>query len=469
MNDSERLFAAILQRDFKAADEMTASGVTLDGDIRDALVKGPTNAANFVLARYNYYKQFMDFAAHATAADFAAVAEKLFELVGEPLFNNFGEYRYSSSYNDKFYDPRFFEAVLKYCNGKQMRKQMTMQEIIDKNSVELLELCAKYGWLKLPRIRDAMIEYSQKANRTECTAWLLDFKNRNFDLAAEREKAEKKLEQELNAAPDSVSELKKIWSFKKREDGTLTITSYKGTRGEITVPCKIGKSDVTEIGAYAFAASAPRIKIEQRDFRRKEITRVVLPDTIRIIGENAFSGCEALEQVNIPEGVVEISKEVFTGCRKITDLVIPDTVTKMESGAFAGCLALCSVKLPDSLTEISDYMFSNCRKLQEIKIPAAVQSVGIWAFSRCTSLEEIVIPEGVSEIKRQAFMNCDKLKTVVIPASVKSIKNYIYRKQAPETVFRESPNVTAVVEPKSCAERYCIKHNIAFRYKGDKG
>lgn len=390
------------------------------------------------------------------------------ELNGKKL--HFTDAIYWANYNPhrkvfRLFKPEFFRYILDNFNEKKMNKTLLMKGAINENSVECLAMCAERGWLKTPRVRDSMIEIATKENKTECTAFLLDFKNKNFDLAAEKIKAEKKIERELNAAPDSASELKKIWSCKKREDGGLIITSYKGTRGEVIVPERIGKSDVVEIGEYAFAASAPRIKIEQRDFRRKEITRVTLPKTITKIGENAFSSCETLEQVNIPDGVVEIGKEVFSGCRRITELVIPDTVEKIESGVFAGCLALRSVKLPDSLTEISDYMFSNCRNLLEIKLPATVQSIGIWAFTRCVSLEEIVIPDGVSEIKRQAFMECEKLKTVAIPASVKSMKNYTYRGRDPETVFHDSPNVTAVVEPKSYAEKYCKKNGIAFEIK----
>lgn len=377
---------------------------------------------------------------------------------------------YWGSYNrerNKFhwFKPEHFRFLLENFNEKKLNKSMLMKGAINENNVECLAMCAEQGWLKAPKKRDEIIEYANKEQKTECVAFLLDFKNKNFDLSAERVKAEKKIEQELNAAPDSVSELKKIWSYKKLEDGGLVITSYKGTRGEVIVPSKIGKSEVTEIGAYAFAASAPRIKIEQRDFRRKEITRVVLPDTIKVIGENVFSSCEALEQVNIPDGVVEIGKEVFSGCRRITELVVPDTVEKIDSGVFAGCLSLCSVKLPDSLTEISNYMFSNCRNLLEIKLPATVQSIGIWAFTRCVTLEEIVIPEGVTEIRKQAFMECDNLKTVVIPASVKSIKNYTYRGRDPETIFEDSPNVTAVVEAGSYAEKYCKNNGIAFKIK----
>lgn len=376
---------------------------------------------------------------------------------------------YWGSYNreqNKFrwFKPEFFRFLLENFNEKKINKTMLMKGAINENSVECLAMCAERGWLKMPKKRDEMIAYATKEEKTECVAWLLDFKNRTADFAAEREKAEKKAERELNADPNSASELKKIWSCEKQEDGTLVITRYKGKRTEIEVPAKIGKSVVTAIGALAFSPDASRITNEQRKFKRT-ISKVKLPDSIRSIGEEAFRDCWELSELNIPDGVVEIGKNAFAGCRKMTEFVIPETVTKMDGGTFAGCLALQAVKLPDGLAEIGDYMFSNCPKLPEIKLPAAIQSIGIWAFSRCMSLEEIVIPEGVTEIKRQAFMNCDQLKIVVIPASVKSMKNYTYRGRAPETVFHDSPNVTAVVEPKSYAEKYCGKNGIAFKHK----
>lgn len=41
MDNSERLFAAILKKDFDTADRMISEDASIDGDIRDALVKGP--------------------------------------------------------------------------------------------------------------------------------------------------------------------------------------------------------------------------------------------------------------------------------------------------------------------------------------------------------------------------------------------------------------------------------------------
>lgn len=364
----------------------------------------------------------------------------------------------------RLFKPEVFRFILDNFNQKKMNKTMLMKGAINVDSVECLAICAENGWLKMPRKRDEMIEYANKEQKTECTAFLLDFKNRTADLAAERVKAEKKAERELNADPNSASELKKIWSCEKQEDGTLIITRYKGDRTEIEVPAKIGKGVVTAIGEFAFSPDASRITLKQRNFKRT-ISKVVLPDSIRSIGEGAFQGCWKMSELNIPDGVVEIGKNAFCGCRKVTEFVVPETVTKMEGGTFAGCTELQSVKLPGGLAEIGDYMFSNCPKLAEIKLPAGIQSIGKWAFNRCTELSEIVIPDGVAEIKQQAFMNCEKLKTVVIPASVKSMKNLTRKGFAPETVFHDSPNVTAVVELKSYAEKYCARNGIAFKYK----
>ena len=75
-------------------------------------------------------------------------------------------------------------------------------------------------------------------------------------LSAAVKKAEQKMMRELNANPNSVTEMKKIWGYEKRKDGTLVITRYKGSNTKIEVPEKIGSSIVTEIGNKAFSVYA---------------------------------------------------------------------------------------------------------------------------------------------------------------------------------------------------------------------
>ena len=385
------------------------------------------------------------------------IGGKMLHFTDSIYWSNYNPYRKRG----RMFKPEFFKFILEHFNQKKMNKSQLMKGAINQNSVECLALCAENGWLKQPRKRDEMIEYATKNNKTECVAWLLDFKNRTADLAAERVKAEKKAERELNADPNSATELKKIWSFEKQEDSTLIITRYKGKRTEIDVPSAIGKSAVTAIGKFAFSSRASRITTERRRFL-ETVTRITLPEGIRSIGEGAFLQCYGLTEMNIPDSVTEIGNNAFSGCNKLTEIVIPETVTKMGYGLFAGSIALQTVKLPENTAEINDYMFSNCKALKNIVIPVGVQRIGKWAFNRCSSLEEIVIPDGVTEIDKQAFMNCDALKSVVIPASVSKMKNQTYRGHTPETVFHESNNVIATVEPKSYAEKYCKRNEIKY-------
>lgn len=411
MERSEELYGAILRKDLETADKLISEGVTLDSEIREALIKGPGSIANYSASRCNYYKKFTDFAEHASVDDFAAAVEKLYELVGEPLYNTIGEYRYGI-YRDRFYDPKFFETLLKCCSGKQMRKQWTMREAIDRNSVRLLEICAKYGWLKIPRIRDAVIEYSQKKDRPECTAWLLEFKNRTADLAAEQTRAEKKMLRELNADPNSLTELRKIWKFEKRGDGTVIILGYKGDRIEITVPEKIGGDTVTALGEYAFSPYANRIRADRRALR-KAITKVILPDTIESIGEFAFFQCRSLTRIELPESLTAVSKGMLdiTGLERI---VIGGNVKKIGGVAFWGCRDLRYVKLCEGVAEIDVAAFYNCGNLEIIELPRSLEKA-----PPCTMTES-------------PFWNCVKL--------------------------------TAVVYKGSYAEKYCMENKINYKY-----
>lgn len=363
----------------------------------------------------------------------------------------------------RLFRPDIFKLIVENFNQKKMNKTQFMKGAIDQGSAACLEVCAENGWLKMPKKRDEMIQYASDKGKTECTAFLLDFKNRTADLAAEREKAEKKMERELNADPNSVTELKKIWAYEKLEDGSgLVIKRYKGNKTEIEVPEKIGKDTVTVIDDYAFSSFAPRLTRAREAFM-KTVTKITLPNTIKVIGVRAFHFLDKLEELNIPDGVIKIGEGAFNDCFSLVSLKIPDSVKELGDKTFSACIKLEHAKLPSGLTEIGDYMFSGCRSLKEITIPDSVTRIGIWGFRECKALEEVIIPEGVDEIAREAFANCDKLGTVVLPDSIKMIKNY---RSPPETPFHGSPNVSAVVVPKSYAEKYCKRNNIPYTYKG---
>lgn len=370
-----------------------------------------------------------------------------------------------NSYRKQFrlYRPDIFRFILGHFNQKKMNKSKFMKGAINQNSVACLEICAENGWLDMPRKRDEMIQYAAENGGTECQAWLLDFKNRTADFAAEREKAEKKMMRELNADPNSVTELKKVWGYEKCKDGTLVITRYKGSSTNVEVPERIGSGVVTEIAGCAFSPRASRLKPEQAGLR-KSITQITLPPTICVIGESAFYNCQALEQVNIPDSVTAIGKHAFGGCTRLKGIELPESIAEIGEGAFWGCSSLSAMELPDGITAINIYTFSACQSLEHVSIPKSVQVIGKCAFYNCSALEKVVISEGITEIRQQAFSGCTSLKSVVLPRSVQKIQNYTRKGYAPETIFGKNADVVVTVTPKSYAEKYCKRNNLQYIY-----
>lgn len=68
---------------------------------------------------------------------------------------------------------------------------------------------------------------------------------------------------------------------------------------------------------------------------------------------------------------------------------IPQGTVCLGDDAFFGCESLQQITIPDSVTSIGDYAFYNCADLQSITIPDSVTSVGLGAFWGCKRLKHI--------------------------------------------------------------------------------
>ena len=119
--------------------------------------------------------------------------------------------------------------------------------------------------------------------------------------------------------------------------------------------------------------------------------------------------------VVIPEGVKEIASQAFTGCKGLASVTIPESVTKISCGAFSSCTGLQSVTIPEGVIEIGGYAFGGCTGLTSVTIPESVTEIGGSAFDRCTGLQSVTIPADVKEIGMNAFKGCGQL-TIHAPA-----------------------------------------------------
>lgn len=150
------------------------------------------------------------------------------------------------------------------------------------------------------------------------------------------------------------------------------------------------------------------------------ITKLVIPKTVRTIGDYAFANCIGLQEVEFEEG---------------------SRLTDVGTYAFLSCVSLKKIELPEGIRHISPYMFRGCSSLEEISIPDSVWVIGGiynpssntysttgYAFSDCSSLRKINFGAN-SEllcVAMRSFEYCVSLESIVLPKKVKNIGNYCF-------------------------------------------
>lgn len=129
---------------------------------------------------------------------------------------------------------------------------------------------------------------------------------------------------------------------------------------------------------------------------------IKLPETLRIIGENAFSNCRNLERVEIPQNVVRIGNECFYGCNSLTSVIIPANGNLSEIGDRAFYETnLTELELPESVQTLGhDFLglYSGSSKCK-LKINAMTPPVLASSLS-CIAL--VRVPQGAGEAYRGA-------------------------------------------------------------------
>lgn len=137
------------------------------------------------------------------------------------------------------------------------------------------------------------------------------------------------------------------WSFRKKTK-SVRITNYHGGGSWLVIPGRIGGLPVNEIGKGAFAAknnSDPPL-----------IEQVMIPDTVKKMGEGAFSR-SGVRSVVFGDGVKDIHKESFLLCRRLEYVRLPAGLMSVGESAFRLCENLRYIILPDSLRTIGENAF----------------------------------------------------------------------------------------------------------------
>ena len=189
-----------------------------------------------------------------------------------------------------------------------------------------------------------------------------------------------------NTEPNSEDD----FDWKVNDDFTeITITKYKGERKDVVIPATIQDVPVTCIGAETF--------------KYAKITSVVIPEGVKEIRAEAFNQ-SSLQNIEIPKGCT------------------------LKEKAFSWCQELESVTLPEGLKIIPAECFYNCEKLANINFPSTLKYIGNKAFASrydyapCP-LTTVDLPEGLEYIGKEVFMS-DTTTSVSLPKSLKWVEGY---------------------------------------------
>ena len=183
------------------------------------------------------------------------------------------------------------------------------------------------------------------------------------------------------------------------QDGGATITASTAS-GAVTIPSRLGGYMVKQVGvdytssivSSIFGNKRNRSRIFEEGEVNTSVTSIIIPGTVRTIGDYAFQLCTGLTSVSIGSSVTDIGSGAFYGCTGLTSVVIPNSVTSVGGSAFKDCTGLTSVVIPNSVTSIGDYAFYGCTRLTSVVIPDSVTSIGGSAFKDCPDLQEVEIP-----------------------------------------------------------------------------
>ena len=288
-------------------------------------------------------------------------------------------------------------------------------------------------------------------------------------------------------------------------------SSCKGSFSSVTIPDSVRKIDdfafeyyCPELQEVKFGENSQLEIIGGWAFNRCPLKSVTIPANVKIIGEGAFlppSDNPTLTEVKFAENskLETIDAYAFSGQTKLKEILLPDSLKEIGYQAFVGCCGLTEVTIPVNVNTIvggnpinSNFIPGEKMNISKIKvdsnnqyfksvdgvlftkdgktiiaypagkagekyeIPPTVNTIAESAFDGCHKLNSVTVPEGVESIPYHAFYNTSLLE-IRLPKSISTIDEFAFEKTRLLTVY-------GVLG--SYAEEYARENNYKFKDVG---
>lgn len=148
----------------------------------------------------------------------------------------------------------------------------------------------------------------------------------------------------------------------------------------------LGKSKIVKIPERY--RGMPVVKIGDKAFKNNQfIEKVILPETIKIIGDKAFYHCENLNVINLDMELDKIGEFAFALNYRLLDVNVNAKIIGVK--AFYDCIFLDNISLGRCVEVLDNLAFENCNSLEYIYIPDNIKEINDGVFNWCQNLKEI--------------------------------------------------------------------------------
>ena len=242
----------------------------------------------------------------------------------------------------------------------------------------------------------------------------------------------------------------------------------------------IGNS-VTTIGEWAF-------------YNCSSLKSITIPRSVTHIGNSVFFNCYDLNKVHISDleawcniqfdGDFFSRYHLYLNNKEITNLIIPESVTSIGNYAFAKCYRLISITIPSGVTNIGDYAFWFCSNLQNIYCYAEqVTEIGNNVFENSNYDATLHVP-AASISAYQAVEPWKNFKEIVALPDQASQDEYrpfveegkVWKVGHVQTILDNSVNVVdyyyfdgdTIIDGKTCKQMMCQRY-VSPDYSNEYG
>ena len=185
-------------------------------------------------------------------------------------------------------------------------------------------------------------------------------------------------------------------------------------------------SDVDELRGIMGGALEGCTELKSLEFSDKAV--------ISFIGAAALKGCTELQSLVLPPSLKSIGDDAFMGCSYLSNVIVPGSVKSVGARAFKNCTGFTNAQIEYGVESLGEEAFYGDWKINEVDIPSTVKSIGKNAFGGDSSIirigvrgdirtiadifsnykliREATVKEGTGAIVDGLFTNCTQLTDV---------------------------------------------------------